>query len=103
MKLQADTLHITRSEKEVLSGVTFAVNTAEVYALLGGNGAGKSTTLLSFLGFLPPASGNIKVNNKDVSTDITSARKAISYLPESATLYEHLNAYENIHYFLSTC
>jgi ABC-2 type transport system ATP-binding protein len=100
MKLQADALHITRSGKEVLSGVSFGVDASEVYALLGGNGAGKSTTLLSFLGFLTPLSGSVRVNNQDVSTDIAAARKVISYLPESASLYEHLNARENIHYFL---
>lgn len=100
MKLQADSLHIIRSGKEVLSGVTFAVDTGEIYALLGGNGVGKSTTLLSFLGFLLPAKGNIRVNEKDVNSNIAAARKVIAYLPESASLYEHLNARENIDYFL---
>lgn len=100
MKLQADSLHIIRSGKKALSGITFAVNAGEVYALLGGNGAGKSTTLLSFLGFFSPSSGNIRVNNKDVGSDIAAARKTIAYLPESASLYEHLNAHENIDYFL---
>lgn len=100
MKLQTESLHIVRSGKKVLSGITFAVDTGEVYALLGGNGAGKSTTLLSFLGFLTPSDGNIRVNGKDVVSDTARARKAIAYLPESASLYEHLNAFENLHYFL---
>jgi len=100
MKLQVDSLHIVRSDKEVLSGITFTVDTGEVYALLGGNGAGKSTTLLSCLGFLSPASGHVRVNNKEVHNDIAAARKVIAYLPESATLYQHLNARENLEYFL---
>ena len=100
MKLQAESLHVTRSGKKILSGVSFALKAGEVYALLGGNGAGKSTTLLSFLGFISPDSGNVYVNQKDVHTDITAARKDIAYLPEAASLYEHLNAYENIKYFL---
>lgn len=100
MKLQAESLRIVRSGKEVLSGVTFAVEVGEVYALLGGNGAGKSTTLLSFLGFLPSSGGHVRVNDQDVATDIAEARKQIAYLPESASLYEHLNARENIRYFL---
>lgn len=100
MKLQSESLRIVRSGKEVLNGITFAVGTGEVYALLGGNGAGKSTTLLSFLGFLSPASGSVRVNGKDTNSDIAAARKAIAYLPESASLYEHLNARENIDYFL---
>lgn len=100
MKLQADSLHLTRSGKQILSGISFAVNAGEVYALLGGNGAGKSTTLLSFLGFLTPSSGYVRVNEKDVHADIAAARKQIAYLPESASLYAHLNARENINYFL---
>ena len=100
MKLQADSLHVTRSGKEVLSGITFTVDAGEVYALLGGNGAGKSTTLLSFLGFLAPSSGHIRINDKDVMSDKATARRVVAYLPESASLYEHLNAHENIAYFL---
>lgn len=100
MILNADSLYIARAEKEVLRGISFSVNSGEVYALLGGNGAGKSTTLLSFLGFLRPTQGSVSVKGRDVGADITAARKAIAYLPESASLYEHLNAYENLTYFL---
>ncbi len=99
-KLQADQLHIYRSGKEVLSGISFTVEGSEVYALLGGNGAGKSTTLLSFLGFLAPSGGSLSVDGVDVGTDLKAVREAIAYLPESASLYEHLNAYENLRYFL---
>lgn len=100
MKLQTDSLHIARSGKEVLSGITFEVAAGEVYALLGGNGAGKSTTLLSFLGFLLPSSGHVRVNGKDVGDAIPATRKAIAYLPESASLYAHLDSFENLQYFL---
>jgi len=99
-KLHADQLQVIRSGKEVLSGITFSIESGEVYALLGGNGAGKSTTLLSFLGFLPPSGGSISVNGMDVSADLKAVRKAIAYLPESASLYEHLDSYENLRYFL---
>ena len=99
-KLEASNLRVVRSDKEVLCGISFAVKTGEVYALLGGNGAGKSTTLLSFLGFLPPSGGSIQVNNVDVGADVRAIREAIAYLPESASLYEHLNATENLRYFL---
>ena len=100
MKLQAQSLHLHRGDKKVLTGISFGIDTGEVYALLGGNGAGKSTTLLSFLGFLPPTSGSVLVNNIEVNANLTAAREAIAYLPEAATLYEHLNAYENLDYFL---
>ncbi len=99
-RLQADQLRLQRGGKEVLAGVSFAVARGEVYGLLGGNGAGKSTTLTTFLGFLPAASGRVLVNGQDVSTDLLAARRAMAYLPEAASLYEHLDARENLRYFL---
>jgi ABC-2 type transport system ATP-binding protein len=99
-RLEAIDLRVSRAGREVLCGISFAVAPGEVYALLGGNGAGKSTTLLTFLGLLAPSGGSIRVNGRDVSADLASARGAIAYLPEAASLYEHLNARENLGYFL---
>lgn len=100
IKLQADQLRVQRGGKEVLAGVSFAVARGEVYGLLGGNGAGKSTTLAAFLGFLPAVGGRVLVNGQEVGSDLVAARRAIAYLPEAASLYEHLDARENLHYFL---
>ncbi|MEM7768072.1 MAG: ABC transporter ATP-binding protein [Pseudomonadota bacterium] len=99
--LEAAALHVDRSGRTVLKDVSFRVDAGEVYALLGGNGAGKSTTLLAFLGFLPPASGEVRINGVSVQDDIQAARRAAAFLPEAATLYEHLSAHENLGYFLS--
>ena len=100
MRLEANSLYVNRSDKEVLSGISFHVDKGEVYALLGGNGAGKSTTLLTFLGFLKPSSGEVRIEGEALVGNLQKARSAIAYLPEAAALYEHLNAYENIEYFL---
>lgn len=100
IRLEAQDLVLAREGKRVLEGVSFAVAAGETYALLGGNGAGKSTTLLAFLGFLAPTSGQVRVEGREVSADVAAARAAISYLPEAATLYGHLTAYENLDYFL---
>ena len=99
--LSAQALSVVRSGQQVLKDVSFSIPQGEVHALLGGNGAGKSTTLLTFLGFLAPASGRVQVQGRDVHGNLTAARQAIAYLPESATLYGHLSAYENLSYFLA--
>ncbi len=99
-RLQAEQLCVARSGKEVLSDVSFTVAAGEVFGLLGGNGAGKSTTLATFLGFLPVAAGRVCVNGREVAADLTGARRAMAYLPEAASLYEHLDARENLRYFL---
>lgn len=99
--IEARALSVHRSGEGVLKDISFSVAPGEVYALLGGNGAGKSTTLLTILGFLEPIGGDVLVQGKSVGTGLESAREAIAYLPEAATLYGHLNAYENVSYFLS--
>jgi ABC-2 type transport system ATP-binding protein len=98
--LEAAALSVSRGGRSVLRRVSFAVQPGETYALLGGNGAGKSTTLLTFLGFLQPDSGAARVLGRRVETDIAAARRAIAYLPESAALYDHLDARENLQYLL---
>jgi ABC-2 type transport system ATP-binding protein len=100
LKLQAEQLRVLRAGKEVLSGISFTVASGEVYGLLGGNGSGKSTTLATFLGFLPAASGRVLVNGQGVGNDVVATRRTIAYLPEAASLYEHLDARENLRYFL---
>ncbi len=99
--LVAESLSVIRSGRQVLKDVTFRIAPGEVHALLGGNGAGKSTTLLTFLGFLAPAGGSVRVQDREVGENLDAVRRAIAYLPEAASLYGHLNAYENLGYFLS--
>ncbi len=98
--LEAKSLSLVREGNAVLDGVSFAVESGEIFALLGGNGAGKSSTLLTFLGFLDPSGGEVLVNGTSVGSDVAAARGAIAYLPEAASLYGHMTAYENLDYFL---
>jgi len=93
-------LVVSRSGTQVLQGISFSVKEGSIYALLGGNGAGKSTTLLTLLGFLTPDKGSAQILDRDVTKNINDLRKQVAYLPEAATLYPHLNAYENLAYFL---
>ncbi|MBV7257602.1 ABC transporter ATP-binding protein [Pacificimonas sp. WHA3] len=98
--LEAKSLSLVREGNAVLDGVSFTVARGEIFALLGGNGAGKSSTLLTFLGFLKPSGGEVLVNGQSVTGDVAAARGAIAYLPEAASLYGHMTAYENLDYFL---
>jgi ABC-2 type transport system ATP-binding protein len=93
-------LTVARDGSPVLHGIGFDVPEGSVYALLGGNGAGKSTTLLTLLGFLEPGSGSATVLGRDATRETKAVRESIAYLPEAATLYPHLDAYENLGYFL---
>ena len=101
LAIEANGLSVVRSGKTVLQAVSFGVHPGEVYALLGGNGAGKSTTLLTFLGFVAPTDGFAAVDGRDVTRHRDEIRRQIAYLPERATLYTHLSARENLSYFLA--
>ena len=85
----------------ILKSLDFGVAAGEIYALLGGNGAGKSSTLKTFLGFHQPSSGQVLIDGQDVHQSLNASRNKTAYLPENATLYPHLTALENIEYFLS--
>jgi len=98
--LEARSLSLVREGNTVLDGVSFSVARGEIFALLGGNGAGKSSTLLTFLGFLDASDGEVLVSGKSVASDVAAARSKIAYLPEAASLYGHMTAYENLDYFL---
>jgi ABC-2 type transport system ATP-binding protein len=94
-------LSVERGGKIILDDLSLAVKAGEIYALLGGNGAGKSTTLATLLGFLKPSAGQVMVAGIDPATDAEAARHKIAYLPENVALYEHLTARENVDYFLA--
>ncbi len=85
----------------VLDGLSLRVPAGSITALLGGNGAGKSTTLSALLGFTRPLSGTVEVCGVDPAADPDAARRRIAYLPENVALYEHLSAVENADYLLA--
>lgn len=96
-----DALHHDFGSNSVLRGLDLTVRRGEIYALLGGNGAGKSTTLSALLGFIVPKSGTVRVCGVDPVADAQEARAQMAYVPENVSLYEHLSARENIGYFLA--
>lgn len=97
----ADALTVRLEGRNILNNLNFTVGKGEVFAVLGGNGAGKSTTLKTFLGLLTPTSGSASVMSLNVAKNTDAVRKSVAYLPESVTLYGHLSGLENIRYFLS--
>jgi ABC-2 type transport system ATP-binding protein len=85
----------------VLRGLDLQVRSGELYALLGGNGAGKSTTVSALLGLLKPDAGELSIAGVNVLTHANDARARLAYVAENVALYEHLSALENLDYFLA--
>lgn len=99
--IQINDLEVAYGSQRVLQGLSLSVPAGSITALLGGNGAGKSTTLAALLGFVRARSGQITVGGVDPGRDPDGARRRIAYLPENVALYEHLTALENAGYLLA--
>ena len=85
-------------EIEALRGVSLSVEAGEVVTLLGGNGAGKSTTLRAISGLTKPASGEILYEGKSLTGlgPEEIVRMGIAHVPEGRRVFPGLTAHENI-------
>ncbi|MFJ5759478.1 ABC transporter ATP-binding protein [Neobacillus sp. NPDC093182] len=86
-------------KKLILESINIEINKHEICALVGRNGAGKSTFINSLLGLLPVKQGTISINGIQVSKKNNEWKKAIAYLPEKFMLYPMLTGLENITFF----
>ena len=80
----------------VLTGVDFQVKTGSIFALLGSNGAGKTTIIKILATLLKQDSGNATVNGYDVSSNPGSVRQSISLTGQFAAVDEILTGRENL-------
>lgn len=84
---------------KAVDDISFEVGYGELFALLGQNGAGKSTTIRILTNLAVPTSGYIEVAGYNVLKDPTSVRKNIGLVAEKVILYDNLTAIENIKFF----
>lgn len=84
------------NRKIVIKDITFSLPKGSITALIGLNGAGKSTTIKHILGLLKPMEGKIEVNGYNLKDNLKEYRSSISYVPESPILYEELTLEEHI-------
>jgi branched-chain amino acid transport system ATP-binding protein len=96
--LEAVRLEAGYGRAQVLFGVTLKVAPGEVVALLGRNGAGKSTTLKAMMGLIVPTAGEVLFDGQRVerldSHEI--ARRGVGYVPEERRIFTDLTVEENL-------
>lgn len=95
MRLQTENLTKSFGEKQVLKGVSFAVESGRALGLLGRNGAGKTTTIRIIMQMFSPDSGKVLLDGTPLHTD----RVQIGYLPEERGLYPKKPILEQLLYF----
>ncbi|WP_298961869.1 ABC transporter ATP-binding protein [uncultured Methylobacterium sp.] len=82
MRLSADRLGIRLQDRQILDGVSLAVGAGEFVGLVGPNGAGKTTLLRALAGLVPPASGDVRLDGRplsSVSRDERARRLAVLF------------------------
>ncbi len=99
--LIAENLSKTYGDYKALNNLNLKLNEGEIFALLGQNGAGKSTTINIFLGFVKPTEGVAKINGISVVDRPEETKKFIAYIPETVLLYPNLTGVENLKFFSS--
>jgi len=96
--LELDGIDTYYGEIHILQGVDLRVGRGELVCLLGGNASGKSTTLKTILGIVPPRRGRVLFEGEDVTERTTSYRigRGIAIVPENRRLFAPMTVLENL-------
>ena len=91
-------LHAFYGRAHILQGVSVEARPGEVVALLGRNGAGKSTTLKAIMGLVPPAGGEVSFDGRRIDRlpPYRIARLGLGYVPEDRRIFTELTVMENL-------
>lgn len=96
--LKVDDIHVYYGNIHAIKGVSFEVNEGETVALIGANGAGKSTILKTISGLLHPREGEIEFLGENiVHTDAHKlVSKGLAHVPEGRRIFLQLSVMENL-------
>jgi ABC-2 type transport system ATP-binding protein len=97
--IQADDLRKGFGARTVVDGVSLRVHAGEIYALVGPDGAGKTTTIRLLCGAYSADSGSVRLAGIDLWDQAELARAQIGYLPQRFSLYGELTVLENLRFF----
>lgn len=96
--LELENIHTYYGVIHALKGISITVDKAEIVTLIGGNGAGKSTTLKSISGITRPRQGHVRLENEDLASykahEIVS--KGVVQVPEGRRILARMSVKENL-------
>jgi len=98
MKLYTEDVIKKYGKRTVVKGVSIEVNQGEIVGLLGPNGAGKTTTFYMMVGLIKPFSGNVYLDEMDI-TDMPMykrAQRGVGYLAQEASVFRSMSVEDNI-------
>lgn len=98
MLLEVTDLHVRYGSVAAVKGISFALREGECVALLGANGAGKTSTVEAIAGLIPKASGTVLLDGSDISRSASStiARQGLSLVPQWRELFPNFTVAETL-------
>ncbi len=96
--LKVANLETSYGESQVLFGMSLEIERGEVVTLLGRNGMGKTTTVHSIIGIVPPQAGSITFDGREIlgTPDYKIAQSGIGLVPEGRQVFPNLTVMENL-------
>jgi ABC-2 type transport system ATP-binding protein len=82
-----------------LDHLNLKVEPGEIFCMFGANGAGKTTAINLFLGFIPPTEGTALIEEIDVVKEPLKSKDYVAFVSENVMLYGNFTAYQNLDYF----
>lgn len=98
MMLELQNIHTYYGNIRAVHGISIVVNAGEKVCMIGANGAGKSTTLMTISGVYAPVEGNINFEGDDITGTSAEQRVAlgISQVPEGRMIFQDMTVLENL-------
>ena len=97
--IQAKELTKRFGDFTAVDGLRLSVEPGSIFAFLGANGSGKSTTIRMLIGLLRPTSGSVHVDGVDVIREPRRVRDHIGYMGQKVSLYQGLSLRENVEFY----
>lgn len=85
-------------KKKVLKNVSFKIESGEIFAFIGHNGAGKTTMIKCIMGILDFEEGDILVDNKSIKEEPLECKRIMAYVADNPDLYENMKAIDFINF-----
>jgi ABC-2 type transport system ATP-binding protein len=82
-----------------LDHLNLKIEPGEIFCMFGANGAGKTTAINLFLGFIPPSEGTALIEGVDVVKEPLKSKEYVAFVSENVMLYGNFSAYQNLDYF----
>lgn len=82
-----------------LDHLNLKIDQGEIFCMFGANGAGKTTAINLFLGFIPPTEGTALIEGIDVVKEPLKSKEYVAFVSENVMLYGNFTAYQNLDYF----